>query len=107
MFNLLGKKRKEVKESSDETAKSEVVDIYLKYSYEWKEEIPEDERDTPEHPSRPFCKRMMELNALGYLYTQADIVRITQRVGYSVWDHCGGEGCRHRWVTQRVIKKRP
>ncbi len=80
----------------------EYVDVYVKYSYEWNEEVPLNERDTAAHPSRPFCKKLMELNRL---YTRSEIEQISQHVGYSVWDRKGGDGCRHRWVSQAVIKK--
>ena len=44
----------------------------------------------------------MELNRL---YTRYDIEQISQRLGYSVWDRKGGDDCRHRWVSQIVVKK--
>jgi DUF4097 and DUF4098 domain-containing protein YvlB len=96
MFNLF-KKKKEEKEIPNER-----VEISVRYSYEWNEDVPEKERNTPEHPSRPFCKKLMELNRL---YTRKDIEDISERLGYSVWDRKGGDGCRHRWVSQTVVKK--
>ena len=95
-FNFF-KKKNEPKE-----VKSENVEISVKYSYEWNEDIPEGERDTAKNPSRPFCKKLMELNRL---YTRAEIENISLRLGYSVWDRKGGDGCRHRWVSQVVVKK--
>lgn len=89
-----------MKEDGD--CKSENSKITIKYSYEWNENVPDDEKDTSEHPSRPFCKKLLELNRL---YTRADIELISQRLGYSVWDRKGGDGCRHRWVPQIVVKK--
>lgn len=87
------------------------VEISVKYSYEWKEEIPLDQRDTEEFPSRPFCRKLMELNRL---YSRQDIETMSQRLGYSVWDRKGGTWtkqngeispeCRHRWVQQMVVK---
>jgi hypothetical protein len=58
--------------------------------------------------SRPFCIRLIELDRL---YTRGEIESISQRVGFSVWDRKGGfwgdkEECRHRWVSNIVIKKR-
>lgn len=82
--------------------KTEKGQISVKYSYEWNEDVPYNEKDTPEHPSRPFCKKMMELNRL---YTRFEIEQISERLGYSVWDRKGGDDCRHRWVSQVVVKK--
>jgi len=47
---------------------------------------------------------------LDRLYTRSEIESISQRVGFSVWDRKGGfwgdkEECRHRWVSNIVIKK--
>lgn len=80
-----------------------VTKITVMYSYEG----PYDSRN------RPFCHRMMELKRL---YTRYDIERISIRLGYSVFDRRGGfwtrKGthdttpyCRHKWVSQIVIKK--
>jgi hypothetical protein len=77
--------------------------ISIMYSYEG----PQDSKN------RPFCARMLELNRL---YTRADIEKISQRLGYSVWDRRGGfwtrkgtnnttPWCRHRWDSHVVIKK--
>ena len=88
------------------------TEISIKYSYEWKDIVPVDERDTPEHPSRAFCRKLIALNRL---YTRQDIETISQKMGYSVWDRKGGwwtdkrnprpPECRHTWVSQLVIKK--
>lgn len=100
MFNLFNKRKRAEKEI--EQTKPETVSVFVKYSYEWKENVPENERDTPEHPSRPFCKKLIELNRV---YTRADIESLSAQLGYSVFDHCGGEGCRHRWVRKTIVKK--
>jgi hypothetical protein len=93
-FNFLNKKPKSIPDSSEK--------ITIMYSYEWKEEIPVDQRDTEEHPSRPFCKKMMELRRL---YTRVDIETLSQRLGYSVFDRCGGDDCRHFWKSNIVVRK--
>jgi hypothetical protein len=100
-MNILSLFKKRKKEEPKKIT-VDVSDIRVLYSYEWKEEIPESERDTPGHESRPFCKKMVELNGL---YTRMDIESISERLGYSVWNRCGGEGCRHRWVPNTVRKK--
>lgn len=84
----------------------------VRYAYEWKSIVPTTERNTPAHPSRPFCAKLMELNRL---YTRADIEAISRRLGYSVFDRGGGwwnmgdgvnsPSCRHQWVSKVVIKK--
>jgi hypothetical protein len=81
---------------------SEKVSVFVKYSYEWKEDVPESERDTPDFPSRPFCKKLMELDRL---YTRSDIENMSMHLGYSVFDRFGGDDCCHRWVRQTVVKK--
>lgn len=96
MFNFF-KKNKTQEEKS-----SEKLEVTVKYSYEWNDDAPENERDTPEHPSRPFCKKLIELNRL---YTRREIEEISMHLGYSVFDRKGGDGCRHKWVRQTVVKK--
>jgi hypothetical protein len=87
--------------------KAETTAFKVMYSYEWKTEVPTDERDTPEHPSRAFCKKLI---ALDKLYSRSDIESITARLGYSVFDRGGGwwgdsPSCRHTWMSNIVIKK--
>jgi len=89
------------------------TDYRVMYSYEWKDEIPVSERDTAEHPSRPFCQRLM---ALDKYYSRKDIESISARLGYSVFDRAGGwwndgsgtpsPSCRHRWVGNLVSKNK-
>jgi hypothetical protein len=89
------------------------TEILVRYSYEWKSEIPYDQRNTPAHPSRAFCKRIMELDRF---YTRGDIQTISARVGYSVWDRRGGwwtmpdgvhsPSCRHEWKANVLLKKK-
>lgn len=82
--------------------KKEPVQIFIKYSYEG----PNDSRN------RPFCKRLLELNRL---YSRHDIEKMSERLGYSVFDRRGGfyrhpngettPYCRHRFMSHIVIKK--
>lgn len=97
---------------------SEVIDkpvktsFLVRYAYEWKSEVPSEQRNTNAHPSRPFCVKLMSLDRL---YTRADIEMISKRLGYSVFDRAGGwwtmpngvhsPSCRHQWVTKVVVKK--
>ena len=87
--------------------KAETTNFVVKYKYEWRSEIPTDERNSPDHPSRPFCIKLMELNKL---YSRSDIQMMSARLGYSVFDRGGGwwgdsPSCRHTWMSNIVIKK--
>lgn len=86
----------------------------IRYSYEWKPDIPRSERDTPEHPSRAFCRKLMSLERF---YTRRDIETLSQRLGYSVFDRAGGwwgqgagkpasPSCRHEWRSNVVTRKK-
>ena len=75
--------------------------IYVKYSYEG----PQDSRN------RPFCAKLLKLNRL---YSRAEIEKISERLGYSVFDRRGGfwnkngkilPHCRHSWVSNLIVKK--
>lgn len=93
--------------------KPPIVDILLRYKYDWRSIVPISQRDSSKHPSRPFCVKMMDLNRL---YSRADIETISSRLGYSVWDRVGGwwtmpdgthsEQCRHEWHALTVIRKK-
>ena len=84
----------------------------VRYSYEWRSDIPVSQRNSADHPSRAFCARLM---ALDRLYSRSEIETISARLGYSVFDRRGGwwtkpngdhsPSCRHRWFAQTVIKK--
>jgi len=104
---------------------SELVDeptrttFEIRYSYEYKPIVPENERDYPnrrnlEHPSRPFCLKLMSLDRF---YTRREIEALSGRLGYSVFDRGGGwwgqgagqpasPSCRHEWRTNVVIRKK-
>lgn len=70
------------------------------YSYEG----PQDSKN------RPFCAKLMQLDRL---YSRAEIEKISERLGYSVWDRRGGfytrpgtndttPYCRHTWMANIV-----
>jgi len=92
--------------------KPTTTSFMVRYSYEWRSDIPGNERNSPDHPSRVFCARLMQLDRL---YSRAEIESISARLGYSVFDRRGGwwtkpngqasPSCRHRWFSQVVIKK--
>lgn len=87
--------------------------IEVRYSYEWKKVVPQGQRNTAAHPSRPFCARLMQLDRL---YTRREIEAISARLGYSVFDRGGGwwtrpsgyhsPSCRHEWRANVVVKKK-
>lgn len=57
--------------------------------------------------TRPFCIKLIQLDRY---YTRVDIEKISERLGYSVWDRRGGfwgdkPYCRHIWKMHVVIKK--
>ena len=92
-------------ETIDYRPRPETVDVFVKYSYELRPGVKGDEViDT----TRPFCKRLIELDRV---YTRAEIETISQRLGYSVFDRAGGwwgskPKCRHEWRRLLVIKKK-
>jgi hypothetical protein len=84
-----------------------VTEILIRYSYEWRVPTSEQDYDT----SRPFCQKLMDLDRF---YSRSDIELISERVGYSVWDRCGGwwnnngnieYQCRHEWKANIVKRK--
>lgn len=89
----------------DYRPKPQTVDVFVKYTYEKKPEAKGDEIiDT----TRPFCRRLIQLDRV---YTRAEIETISQRLGYSVFDRAGGfwgnkPYCRHEWRRLLVIKKK-
>lgn len=83
------------------TTSSKPAQVFIKYSYEG----PQDSRN------RPFCARMMELNRL---YSRREIEKISERLGYSVFDRRGGfwnrggeilPHCRHKWQSNLLVRK--
>jgi hypothetical protein len=87
---------------------SKVTQVLVRYSYEWRVPVDEQDYDT----SRPFCQKLMDLDRL---YTRQEIENLSQRLGYSVWDRCGGfwnnngkieYKCRHTWMANIVTRKK-
>lgn len=88
----------------------ELPQIFIRYSYEV---IPGAGKPIIEG-TRPFCRKMVELSATKF-WSRTEIERISERVGYSVWDRRGGfwnnggtvsPSCRHYWASNVVIKKK-
>lgn len=91
--------------------KPTTTNFRVMYAYDWRSEVPSSERNTPAHPSREFCVKMMSLNKL---WGRTDIEKISARLGYSVFDRVGGwwndngdikYHCRHTWGARMVVKK--
>ena len=87
---------------------SKVIQVLVRYSYEWR--VPASEQNYA--TSRPFCQKLMDLDRL---YTRQEIENLSARLGYSVWDRCGGfwnnDGkieykCRHTWMANIVTRKK-
>jgi len=114
LINVKGDVRTLTKPLS-EIPKPKTTGIMVRYSYEWKSEIPYDQRDSANHPSRPFCVKMMELSKTK-VWSRQNIEQISARVGYSVWDRLGGWwtmpngqhsiSCRHQWKANILLKKK-
>ena len=90
---------------------SKVNEILIMYSYDWR--VPASQQDY--NTSRPFCQKLMDLSKTKF-WSRQDIENISKRVGYSVWDRCGGwwtmpngehsYQCRHEWKTNLVTRKK-
>jgi hypothetical protein len=86
----------------------EITTFEVKYSYEWKPIVPSSQRDTPEHPSRTFCRKLISEDRL---WSRSGIEMLSARLGYSVFDRGGGwwgdsPSCRHEWRRNVVVKKK-
>ena len=88
--------------------------LSIAYTYAWRSIVPSSERNTPAHPSRIFCVKMMEL-AQTRLWSRARIEQMSASLGYSVFDRVGGfwnnDGiietqCRHEWKALIIQKKK-
>jgi hypothetical protein len=94
--------------------------VFIRYTYEWRDIVPTSERDTTDHPSRKFCKAMTAMSAnkegkKGKMWSMTDIQNISMRLGYDVLARVGGwwtdprnpipYQCRHEWFANTVIKK--
>lgn len=86
----------------------DITTFEVKYVYDWKPIVPTSQRDTPEHPSRTFCRRLMREQRT---WTRDSIERISAMLGYDVFNRGGGWwgdsiSCRHRWEQVTVVKKK-
>lgn len=99
-----------VRKVVDRIPKSTLPNIQIMYSYSKRDGVQgADLLPT----SRPFCVRMLTQNK-GKLYSRSDIQKISERLGYSVFNRSGGfwnnngtvdAQCRHGWFRKVVIKK--
>ena len=87
---------------------SKVQKLMIRYSYEWRSGFSNKNYST----SRPFCQALMDQDKF---YTRAEIETLSARMGYSVFDRCGGfwnnKGvieyhCRHEWKANIVTRKK-
>jgi hypothetical protein len=95
--------------------KPKTITLSVAYTYDWRTDviIPANERDSTQHPSRPFCVKMMQL-AKTRLWSSANIQQMSVVLGYSVFDRVGGfwnnggdieTQCRHQWKPVIIKKK--
>jgi hypothetical protein len=61
--------------------KAQTTTFMVRYSYEWRTDIPTGQRNSAQRPSRPFCARLMQLDRL---YSRAEIETISARDRKSV-----------------------
>jgi DNA-binding Lrp family transcriptional regulator len=99
--------RKLTKPLSELVDDMEITTFEIRYSYEWKPIVPTSQRDSRTHPSRSFCRKLMEEDRM---WSRNGIELMTARLGYSVFDRGGGwwgdsPSCRHQWVRNVVVKK--
>ena len=95
-----------------EAVKPKTTAFLIRYSYEWRDIVPNDERNSIEHPSRDFCKYVLKVDKM---YSRSEIETMSARLGYSVWDRSGGwwndninptpYKCRHEWKSNIVTRK--
>ena len=87
---------------------SKVQKLMIRYSYEWR--VPKSKQNYS--TSRPFCQALMDSDKF---YSRADIETLSARMGYSVFDRCGGYWnnngvteyqCRHEWKANIVTRKK-
>ncbi len=107
-YNPEVEERKLTKPLSKLVDDMEITTFEIRYSYEWKPIVPTSQRDSRTHPSRSFCRKLMEEDRL---WSRNGIELMTARLGYSVFDRGGGwwgdsPSCRHQWVRNVVVKKK-
>jgi hypothetical protein len=107
-YNPKIEERKLTKPLSELVDDMEITTFEVKYSYEWKPIVPSSQRDTPEHPSRTFCRKLISEDRL---WSRSGIEMLSARLGYSVFDRGGGwwgdsPSCRHEWRRNVVVKKK-
>ena len=108
VYNTQKQTRKLTKPLNKLVDDMEITTFEVKYVYDWKPIVPVDERDTPDHPSRTFCRRLMREQRT---WTRDSIEKLSMMLGYSVFDRGGGwwggsASCRHRWEQVTVVKKK-
>jgi hypothetical protein len=87
-----------------------VTSFRVLYSYEKRKDAPD---LLPGSESRPLCKKLLEDD---FLFTREEIQNISNQLGYSVFQLCGGwytnpntgrrtPFCRHEWRRNVVVEK--
>lgn len=99
---------KEIDNGKAAKKKADAVEFDIRFSYEWKSIVPQNQRNSADHPSRPFCVKLLQLDRF---YTRQQIESISNRLGYDVFTRGGGwwgdsPSCRHEWRSNIVVKKK-
>jgi hypothetical protein len=93
--------------------KPKTLDLRIAYTYAWRSEVPENQRNSETHPSRPFCISMLKL-AETKLWSRPRIEQMSAALGYDVFARVGGwwnngkenlPHCRHEWKVVTYVKK--
>jgi len=104
----------DVQERNVAEYKPEATELVIRYTYAWRDIVPQSERDTAGHPTRMFCKEMMKL-AKTRVWSRSNIEQMSAVLGYSVWDRVGGfwnrgtftdTQCRHEWKSLIIRRKK-
>lgn len=48
--------------------------------------------------TRSFCRLMLKIDKV---FSEEEINKISEELGYSVLEYCGSFGCRHQWIRFR------
>lgn len=57
--------------------------------------------------TRSFCRLMLKIDKV---FSEEEINKISEELGYSVLEYCGSFGCRHQWIKfwgRRISTPKP
>ena len=100
MFNFFRKKSTE--EKLDKQL-DEQIDIRAMYILSWDNNLPIEEKVISKYECKEFCGKLLEVSKSRY-FSRQDIQKLSEKLGYSVFQRRGGDGCPHVW--EKVIVKK-